>query len=121
MKDLKPGFVPVVFRIRFENETGQYYFKMNSEKYSMYPEEAEVLIQQGLPFRVLAVEEKEDVSSHTKFTEILIHTSESFIFRKRLFEGTRIAAPFVIGKLIGFYIYNFGDTIMGSKNYSNVL
>lgn len=45
----------------------------------MFPEENEVLIQQGLPFQVEAVEEKQD--SGEKYTEIVIKTSETKIAR----------------------------------------
>ena len=64
-----------------ENESGKYFFCMDSETYTMYPEEEEVLIQQGLPFTVMTVEEREDPESQSKYTEILIHTSESIIFK----------------------------------------
>ena len=46
------GYVPVIFRINLENETGKYFFFMDTDEYTMYPEEKEVLIQQGLPFTV---------------------------------------------------------------------
>ena len=45
IEDVKEGETPVVFRINLENETGKYMFHMNSEEYSMYPEEDEVLIK----------------------------------------------------------------------------
>ena len=42
--DVKPDEVSVVFRIRMENESGKYLFSLDSEDYTMYPEEEEVLI-----------------------------------------------------------------------------
>ena len=44
-EDVPEGQTPVLFRIDLENETGRYLFNMNSEEYTMYPEEEEVLIQ----------------------------------------------------------------------------
>ena len=103
IEDVQPDQSPVIFRIRMQNESGKYMFSMDSEAYSMYPEEEEVLIQQGLPFTVMAVEEREDTESQSKYTEILIDTSESLIFKKRVFELIRILASFAIFNLGSLY------------------
>ena len=81
---MKPDEAAVIFRIRLENESGKYLFNMDSESYTMYPEEEEVLLQQGLPFTVMAVEEMEDAESQNKYSEIQIYTSESLIFKRKL-------------------------------------
>ena len=48
--DLSPTEVPVLIKITFRCKRG--YFKMTKE-YTAYPEEEEVLIQDGLKYRII--------------------------------------------------------------------
>ena len=59
--------VPVIFEIDFRGVYGL--FKM-SEGYSAYPEEAEVLIQDGLEYMVTGNTEEEHESSGQKYRSI---------------------------------------------------
>jgi len=51
--DLSDNQVPVVFEIKFKGKRGL--FEM-SEQYTAYPGEDEVLIQDGLQYRIIGVE-----------------------------------------------------------------
>jgi hypothetical protein len=45
-KDLKK----VLLNITLENETGKYYFALDSVLYTCYPDEDEILLQSGMKF-----------------------------------------------------------------------
>lgn len=55
-----PDFVRVLLKIEMENESGKYYFYLDSSDYTCYPDEKEILLQSGLKFKLKSVEyEKE--------------------------------------------------------------
>ena len=58
--NLKPeevsGRIPVFFEITFKGDNQ--FFYLNSDEYSSYPDEEEVLVQEGIMYLVKSVEEK---------------------------------------------------------------
>ena len=48
--------MPVVMKFHLKNETGRYYFSMDKPCYSIYPEEKEVLLMQGIIAKVQKIE-----------------------------------------------------------------
>ena len=54
------GKVSVLFQISFKGN--QQFFSLNSRDYSAYPHEEEILIQEGIKFKVIDIVEKEVVS-----------------------------------------------------------
>lgn len=57
-EDLKPGFKAIFMTINIEySDEENYYFKMNQSKYSVYPEEEEVLLQAGMAFKIMGIKE----------------------------------------------------------------
>ena len=48
--------VEVILKIRMENKYGKYFMCLNTEEYSIYPDEQEVLLQSGLIAKVEGVE-----------------------------------------------------------------
>ena len=48
----------MLLKITFENESGKYYFALDSDKYTVYPDEQEILLQAGLVFQIVSVREE---------------------------------------------------------------
>ena len=42
--------IPVLLEISMKNESGKHYFSLDTQDYSNYPEEQEILLQAGLIF-----------------------------------------------------------------------
>ena len=57
----------------------------------LWPEEQEVLIQQGLPFNIHQVTELQDQTSGAKYIQIEMETSERLIDEKNFFEFLRVS------------------------------
>jgi hypothetical protein len=47
---------PVLLAITIKNETGRYYFSLDTKDYSNFPEEKEILLQTGLIFHLDSIE-----------------------------------------------------------------
>ena len=57
-KGLSKDDVPVLYQISNLNEYGyRYYFKLDSEQYSLFPYEQEVLLLTGLSFEIIEISE----------------------------------------------------------------
>jgi len=56
----KPPNQPVLFKIHFKNEQGVFDMKSLNKKFSAYPKEDEVILQDGLSYQVMNVGTKED-------------------------------------------------------------
>jgi hypothetical protein len=46
--NLADDMKPVLLEIHMKNETNRLYFSLDSEKYSCYPDEKEILLQAGI-------------------------------------------------------------------------
>ena len=51
-RGIKNNEVPVLFQIRNLDDRGFYYFKLDSEEYSIFPGEKEVLLSSGIKFNI---------------------------------------------------------------------
>ena len=56
-KGLSKDDVPVLYQISNLDEYGWYYFKLDSEEYSLFPYEQEVLLLTGLSFEIIEISE----------------------------------------------------------------
>ena len=56
-KGLSKDDVPVLYQISNLREEGYWYFKLDSEEYSLFPYEQEVLIKTGLNFKIIEISE----------------------------------------------------------------
>ena len=54
-KGLKNDDVSVLYEISNLDEKGFNYFKLDNKEYAMYPHEDEVLLVNGLPFKILEI------------------------------------------------------------------
>ena len=57
LENVKEGMISVVYEINFKKENGL--FALTSE-YSAYPNEQEVLVQDGLEYSIMAIEDHEN-------------------------------------------------------------
>ena len=69
---------PVILIITIKNETGKYYFSLDSKDYSNYPEENEILLQAGLIFEYHG-HSVINLTQETTITEIYLSTSEKLV------------------------------------------
>jgi len=58
-RGLKNDDVSVLYEISNLDEKGFNYFKLDNKEYAMYPHEDEVLLVNGLPFKILDISEKQ--------------------------------------------------------------
>ena len=56
-KELGNDDVPVLYQINNLIRNGWYYFKLDSEEYSLYPHEQEVLLYSGYTFEIIEISE----------------------------------------------------------------
>ena len=56
-KGLSKDDVPVLYQIHNLIENGRFYFKLDSEEYSLFSYEQEVLLQNGLSFEIIEISE----------------------------------------------------------------
>ena len=63
-KHLQEDMVPVLFEINFKAKSGLFVI---NEDFSAYPDEGEVLLQDGLKYKVLTNDEMETADTNEKF------------------------------------------------------
>ena len=56
-KGLSKDDVPVLYKINNLREDGYAYFKLDSDKYSLFPDEKEVLLFAGSSFEIIEISE----------------------------------------------------------------
>ena len=47
---------PVLLVITLKNETGKYYFSLDTKEYTQFPDEREILLQTGLIYNIESIE-----------------------------------------------------------------
>ena len=65
--------IPVLLSITIKNESGKHYFSLDTTEFTNYPEEKEILLQAGLIFQFVSIEQGLDI------TIINLKTSEAMI------------------------------------------
>ena len=66
---------PVLLVINLENETGKYYFSLDTKDYTQFPDEKEILLQTGLIFKIKSIETKQ-LTEETEITVVTLYTNE---------------------------------------------
>ena len=56
--------------IQFKNSFGFNYFRLNSDSYTLYAEEEEILLNDGLLFEVIGVDQKAEVMYNGELYQI---------------------------------------------------
>jgi len=71
-----PPNLPVLFKIRFKTDKGVFDMKSLNKKFSAYPKEDEVILQDGLSYQVMNVGRKTEEDVGTYFEIELQHPPE---------------------------------------------
>ena len=56
-----PTKTPILMQFEFQNTYGTSHFRLNTDQYSIIPEEKEVILQDGLEFEIEEVIEEQEV------------------------------------------------------------
>ena len=56
-RGLSKDVVPVLYQIHNLSEIGFDYFKLDSEDYTLFPNEQEILLRNDLPFEIIEISE----------------------------------------------------------------
>ena len=84
-----------------KNESGKHYFSLDTNSYSNYPDEQEILLQAGLIFEFESKHETADL------TIIKLKSSESLVRRHNRKQSLLILTPFLVYFLTQVYISIF--------------
>ena len=68
----------VILRIKMENKRGKHYISLDRKDFTMYPNEKEVLLQEGLVAKVESCEE-----SHDGVTVFNLYISDKMVEREK--------------------------------------
>lgn len=60
-----------------ENESGKHYFSLDTEEYTLYKDEQEILLQAGLPAKILSYDYEKNL------TVFNLYVSEKMIRRRK--------------------------------------